>query len=530
MSKTRQQVYIFDTTLRDGQQSPGAGMSWDDNLLYAQYASELGIDVIEAGFPSASNDDFAIVHEIVKNLTAAKSATTVSALCQLREEQIVRTMEALEPGLAAGKVRLHTYVAVDKTLMQASLGKLANDYAMIVDHVQQYIEMAVKAGFEVEFSPEGYSRCGDNFDFTTDVIRAALSAGARVINCPDTIGGGSRWQGENFFVRLMQRHQEIMAKEFPKQDIIWSAHCHNDLGLALDNSISAVFSGPARQIEGCLNGVGERAGNVALEQCIMVIEQFGKTAHPVHEYFTNIKLEKLHGISDFVAKKMLPRQPHWPITGDNAARHTSGGHTNAILKNPLAYQPFDPSIVGNKISFVFGPLSGSNHAKQIIEDNGFHCPEAEKTTIAQSIKDQYATRRKGITDVEVVLGFKRAVSPIKIDKIDYAKDSDGHAVLHIIGQFFSEQDVKIAEQGKNSALAALAHAVAKHFPGLEIADYQSKSVNSSSANAECESSIDVSLAEKTFPGIAVDQDINISAIKAYINAVNEAYVVTKYGK
>jgi 2-isopropylmalate synthase len=418
--KKNQRVFIFDTTLRDGQQSPGAGMSFENNIMYAQHAHELGVDILEAGFPAACQNDFDIVNSISKNMSAQQSPMIIAALCQLREEQVVRTMQALQPSFSCQKARLHTYVPVDPNLMEASLGKLANNYSKIISDVYRLIKIATDSGFEVEFSPEGYSRMQNNFDFTTDVICAAVRAGATIINCPDTIGGASKWEGEDYFVVNMQKHAEIIEKEFPKSDIIWSAHCHNDLGLALENTMNAVFSGPARQIEGCINGVGERAGNVALEQCIMMIHQFGKEASPAYSFITHARMEKLSVISDFIAENMLARQPHWPVTGENSARHSSGGHTNAILKNPMAYQPFDPKEVGNKISFIFGPLSGSNHAKDILEKNGFKCPDNEKTAIAQAIKDKYADRRKGISDQELIAGYKEYCAKIKKHEKKYA--------------------------------------------------------------------------------------------------------------
>ncbi len=405
--KTQNRIYILDTTLRDGQQSPGAGMAFDDNLIYADYAHELGVDILEAGFPSASHYDFQIVQAISKKMTEKKSSMTIAALCQLREEQIIQTMNALQPSLACKKARLHTYLPVDPNLMQASLGKLKLKPKHIIDDVYQLIKIAVDAGFEVQFSPEGYSRLQHNFDFTTDVIRAAVSAGARVINCPDTIGGASRFEGENYFVENMKKHATIIAQEFKALSIIWSAHCHNDLGLALENTLTAVFSGPARQIEACMNGVGERAGNAALEQCVMAIHQFGQVASESDAFYTKINREKLAKISNFIAEKMLIRQPHWPITGENAACHSSGGHTNAIINNPLAYQPFDPQNIGKKIHFAFGPLSGGNHAKNILEQYGFECSEQEKSIIAQAIKNYYSDRRKGITDEEFIEGFMK---------------------------------------------------------------------------------------------------------------------------
>jgi 2-isopropylmalate synthase len=525
---TDHRIYIFDTTLRDGQQSPGAGMSFQDNLTYAQYAHELNIDVLEAGFPAASQTDFEIVKTISQQMADQNSNMTIAGLCQLREAQVITTMDALRPSLKNAKARVHTYVPVDPNLMQASLGKLADNKQQIIDDLYRLITMATNEGFEVEFSPEGYSRMAENFDFVTDLIRAAVTAGATVINCPDTIGGASRFEGEDYFVNKMQQHADIIANEFPAQNIIWSAHCHNDFGLALENSITAAFEGPVRQIEGCINGVGERAGNASLEQCIVYIKSFGEKASPGNPFYTDIKLEHLQKTSNFIAEKMLSRQPHTPVVGDNAARHTSGGHTNAVLNNPLAYQPFDPRMTGSEISFVFGPLSGGNHAKQTIEQHGYKCEESEKAAIAQAIKDHYADRRKGITDLELVQGYRYYRSPIKAKSFHYAKDDAGNSQLTIIGHFFGKQDVTLNAHGENSALATLADAIKEHY-AVRIVDYSSRSNDSASDKAKCHSKVIIQTATgKTHTGEVVDGDIQIAALKAFAEAVNEAYIEEFY--
>jgi len=351
---------------------------------------------------------------------------------------VIRTIEALAPLKPSKRARVHTYVPVDPVLMPASLGERANDHQGIISDVYRLIKIAADEGMEVEFSPEGYSRMAHNFDFVTELIRAAVWAGATVINCPDTIGGASTYQGSEYFVEHMKRHADIIKAEFPNREIIWSVHCHNDFGLAVQNSVNGVFHGPARQIEGCMNGIGERAGNAALEQCIMVIEQFGKSIEsaPGEGFYTTIATEHLQRASDFVGANMLPRQPHSPVCGDNAAKHSSGGHTNAVLKNPLAYQPFDPRAIGKEISFMFGPLSGGNHAKSIIESFGYRCDDSEKAKIAQHIKDCYADRRKGITDRELLEAYFRYRSPIAVEQVDYSKSSN-KAEIHMRGRFFS---------------------------------------------------------------------------------------------
>ena len=526
MTKTasEQQVVFFDTTLRDGQQCPGAGMSFEQNLAYAALAGEAGIDVLEAGFPSASELDCSIVKAIAEQAASAEKSPIIAGLCQLRSAQIDITIKALEAVIPVGRGRLHTYVPVDPRLMAASLGKKI-DHARIVSQVFEFCKRAADAGLEVEFSPEGYSRVGKNFDFCTDLLRAAVEGGARILNCPDTIGGASRYQGEEFFVAKMKRHADIIRAEYPDVDITWSTHCHNDLGLAVENSIAAVFEGPARQIEGCINGVGERAGNAALEQCIMIVRQWGEG----RGLTSSVETSKLQQLSDFVARHMLIRQPHSPVTGENAARHSSGGHTNAILKDPLAYQPFDPSETGKQISFVFGPLSGGNHAKSIIEEHGFICDEEEKADVAQFIKDMYKERRKGITDRELLDGYIKYRSPIRMKKINYSRTRDVSSIA-FEGVFFDESGALTFQHvGKDSALRALKAAIDTKVTGCEIQAYQSESVGEH-IDAQSRTTITVSYRSGIYSGVAEDQDISKSAMKALVKAVNKAYVTGRYSR
>lgn len=521
-----QKVEIFDTTLRDGQQCPGAGMSFEKNIEYFRLACKLRVDVIEAGFPSASNLDFEIVHAIAKENLNQSYKPTIAALCQLREEQVVKTIQALEPVISIGKGRLHTYVPVDPELLEASLGGHAADKSKIVDDVYRLVKMAYDAGLEVQFSPEGYSRMRENFDFTTDLIRAAVAGGARVINCPDTIGGASSLEGSEYFVEKMNQHAAIIAREFPDREVIWSVHCHNDLGLAVQNSINGVFNGPALQIEGCVNGIGERAGNASLEQCIMIVRQFG--AQQTQPFHCEANVDVIQEISDFVDQHMLPRQPHSPVTGENAARHSSGGHTNAILKNPMAYQPFDPRSIGKNITFAFGPLSGGNHARSIIESNGYICADNEKAAIAQFIKDKSKERRKGIADRELMRIYNEYRQPMTIETVDYGREGDRSSVT-IKGEFFGDEGQYSADHsGQDSALAALKKLIETRFGAYKIISHSSRS-DSQGENAKSVSQVIVQLEDGAqFEGTAHDHDIEISAMRALIDAVNKAYVYREY--
>lgn len=520
-------VRIFDTTLRDGQQCPGAGMSFENNIAYARLAASLKVDVLEAGFPSASVMDFEIVRAIAEEITTRDDSPVIAALCQLRPEQVERTIESLQAAIARKRARVHTYVPVDPALMAASLGDKAADRDAIIRNVYDLIKMAVNAGCEAQFSPEGYSRMGANFDFVTELIRAAVAAGASVINCPDTIGGASVMEGDQYFVRHMARHAEIIRAEFPQSDVTWSVHCHNDFGLAVQNSINGVFEGPARQIEGCINGIGERAGNASLEQCIMLIAQFGAQAE-AGPFYTRCDAGKLQEVSDFVHEHMLPRQPHWPVTGNNAACHSSGGHTNAILKNPTAYQPFDPRVIGKPVTFIFGPLSGGNHAKAIIEGAGYRCDDSEKAAIAQFVKDKFSQRRKGITDSELMNAYFEYRSPMTVDRVDYAKN-DGRAHVILYGTFFGKEIIINHEQaGKDSAIAALKIALEDYFGAYDVITHSSRA-ETKGVSAVSASFIEIVDDEGVrSEGSALDQDIEVSAMKSLVNALNKSFVRKNY--
>jgi 2-isopropylmalate synthase len=522
-NKTSQQVYIFDTTLRDGQQCPGAGMNFEENLAYARLAAKVNIDILEAGFPAASAEDYKIVESIALMYAQMDDSPKVAALCQMREEQVIATIESIKSLIPTKRARMHVYLPVDPELMQASLGSYAQDHDQIHKDLDKYIRMAIDAGCEVEFSPEGYSRMGDTFDFVTDVIDTAIKAGATIINCPDTIGGACYLQGEEFFVNKMKRHADIMNKRYPDKDIIWSAHCHNDYGLALTNTMASIFDGPVTQIEGCFNGIGERAGNVSIEQCIMYLKAFGYNNSENKNFHTTTKPQGIKNISDFVATHMLPRQAHWPISGENAARHSSGGHTNAILKNPQAYQPFDPKEVGKEITFIFGPLSGSNHAQSIITDHGYTCENDEKIAMTQYIKDYFSNRRKGLTDSEFMQAYFAYRSPIKIDTYKYRKRAEITEIC-IEGQFEGEnKSINGKSKIGGTALTALHHALEEYLSPISIESFRSQSKDKGE-EALSISSISISYNNELYTGIGEDIDIEVSALKALVNAVNRAIV------
>lgn len=521
----KNQIIIFDTTLRDGQQCPWAWMSFEDNIKFAYMASRLWIDVLEAWFPSASKEDFKIVNTIAKELAPLDNSMTICWLCQLRENQVDITIESLLPAVKYKKARFHIYLPVDPNLLIASLGDKANDKKQLIKNTFDFISKAVNAWLEVEFSPEWYSCLWDNYDFTTELIRAAVSAWATTINCPDTIWWAHILQWEDYYLENIKKHTEMIKNEFPNKDIIWSCHNHNDFWCAVENSIKAVFDWPVRQIEVAVNWIWERSWNASLEQCAMIIKHYAKYRNPNNPLFTNINTDMLKEVSDFVSDKMLPRQPNFPIVWDNAAKHSSWWHTNAILNNPLSYQPFDPSEVWTKITFSFWPLSWWNHAKDIIKNFGYICDDDEKAEIAQFIKDYFSTRRKGITDNELLKWYFEYRNPINITSFDYSKSSDTSSV-NLTWKFFDlNWSFSKNNPWKDSALAALKFLIEDKFWAFKIQNYESKA-DSEWIDAKSISTILIKTKANSwiYKWIWIDEDIEISAMKALINAVNNAYV------
>ncbi len=525
MFNNSQKIDIFDTTLRDGQQCPGAGMSIENNLIYAQLAKQVNIDILEAGFPAASQEDFAIVKKIAEYYAQYADSPIVAALCQMREQQVITTIKSLQSLIPSQRARLHIYVPVDPQLMKASIGSVKKD--TILKKLNTYVKMAHQAGCQVEFSPEGYSRMDHNFNYVTDLIEAAISAGASIINCPDTIGGGCYLQGQDFFVQKMIKHAKLFDEKFPDRKIIWSTHCHNDYGLALINSMQAIFDGPATQIEGCFNGIGERAGNVSLEQCIMYLKAFGTKNNTNKKFHCQARTQNIKPISDFVAKHMLARQAHWPISGENAARHSSGGHTNAILKNPQAYQPFNPQDVGQKISFVFGPLSGSNHAQSIIINHGYACSDHEKVDITQYIKHYFSHRRKGLTDKELMQAYYSYRSPIKVFSYQYQKHHNDTSIKISCEINGTKQIINTKSGAGGTALMALHKALCTYVSPINIQSFHSQSQDEGE-DAISHATITVIHNNMTFIGRGKDLDIEVSALKSLVNVVNRIIIHDNY--
>ncbi len=336
-----EKIFIFDTTLRDGEQSPGAVLKPQEKLQIAMVLEELGVDVIEAGFPISSPGDFQAVQTIAKKIRRP----TICALARTLEKDIKIAWEAVK---TARKPRLHTFIGISDIHLRHQLRKEREEILKIVNNAVKQAKTFTK---EVEFSPMDATRA--NKEFLFKVLKTAIKSGATILNIPDTVGYALPWEMEDL-VKKIKRNIKL------NKNILLSVHCHNDLGLATANSLAAIKAG-ARQVEATINGIGERAGNTSLEETVMIL----KVRRNQLKAFTNIQTEKIYKISRLVSKlTRMPVQPNKAITGRNAFAHASGVHQDGYLKKREAFEIIEPSSIGLKSArIILGARSGKHALK-----------------------------------------------------------------------------------------------------------------------------------------------------------------------
>jgi 2-isopropylmalate synthase len=356
-------VRIFDTTLRDGEQSPGFSMNTDEKIRMARQLATLGVDTIEAGFPISSRGDLEAVQAVAREVRDVP----IAALARAKKADIDAAVEALQPAAAS---RLHIFLATSDLHLQVKLHMTLEQALEAIGSMIRYGRQQVA---EVEFSAEDAGRT--DIDYLCQVCKVAVEAGATILNLPDTVGYAVPEEYGEMFHRVRQSLGDA-------QGITLSAHCHDDLGLAVANSLAAVRAG-VRQIECTVNGIGERAGNASLEEIAVALavrkESFGVT--------TNVKLEHL-----FPASRMLTEitgaqvAPNKAVVGANAFAHEAGIHQDGIIKNPLTYEIISPETVGvPSRSLVMGKHSGRNALRVSLRDLGFEASDAELAEIYRRV-------------------------------------------------------------------------------------------------------------------------------------------------
>jgi len=377
MPQTR--ISIFDTTLRDGEQSPGCSMNLTEKVRMAQKLQDLGVDVIEAGFPIASEGDFAAVRAVAAQCHEVK----VAALCRTSEQDVARAAEALR---YAAHPRIHTFVATSDIHLEHKLRKTR---AEVIEMTRAAIRQARNYAEEIEFSAEDATR--SDIDYLCEVLDVAVDAGASVLNVPDTVGYTTPAE----YTHLVEQVRERVVRD---RDVTISVHCHNDLGLAVANSLAAIEAG-ARQVECTINGIGERAGNASLEEIVMAMHVRADRL----PFVTNIKTTELYPTSQLLSSIVgFEVQPNKAIVGRNAFAHEAGIHQHGVINNPLCYEIMTPESVGVPAnSLVLGKHSGRHALSLRYMELGYDITSAELDEAYKSFTS-LADRKKRIYDQDLI--------------------------------------------------------------------------------------------------------------------------------
>ncbi len=498
-----QRVIIFDTTLRDGEQSPGAAMNLEEKLRIALVLEEMGVDVMEAGFPIASKGDFEAVHAIAK----AVKTSSVCGLARANPADIERAAEALKP---APLKRIHTFISTSPLHMKH---KLQMEPEKVLQAAIDSVTLARKLCDDVEWSAEDGSRT--EHDFLCRCVEAAIKAGARTINIPDTVGYTTPQEYAKLFKMIVNRVPNI-------DKAILSTHCHNDLGLAVANSLAGVLGG-ARQIECTINGLGERAGNAALEEVVMAL----RVRRDVMPFTTGIKSEAITKASHLVSTVTgFVVQPNKAIVGANAFAHESGIHQDGMIKNRETYEIMTPQSVGiAKTSLKLGKLSGRNAFRSKLVELGYDLGDNALTDAFNRFKD-LADRKKEVFDEDIMAlvddEVARANDHIRFLGFEVQAGSKGpqRAMLELS---IDGASVTATSTG-NGPVDAIFNAISQLVP--HEATLQLYQVNAVTAGTDAQAEVTVRLEEKgrTVNGQGADPDTLVASCRAYIHALNKLAV------
>jgi 2-isopropylmalate synthase len=501
----KDRLIIFDTTMRDGEQSPGASMTRDEKLRIARQLERMRVDVIEAGFPAASNGDF----EAVRAIANVIKDSTVAGLCRANDRDISRGVEALK---GANAWRIHTFIATSALHMEK---KLRMTPEQVLEQARVAVRFARQHCGDVEFSPEDGSRSDP--DFLCRVLEAVIAEGAGTINFPDTVGYAVPQQFGEFIRSLRER--------VPNSDkAVWSVHCHNDLGMAVANSLAAVLVGGARQIECTINGLGERAGNTSLEEVVMAVRTRGDF-FPVETRIDTTQIvptsRMVSQITGFVV------QPNKAVVGANAFAHASGIHQDGVLKARATYEIMRAEDVGwttNRI--VLGKLSGRSAFKQRLKELGIELDSEESYNKAfQRFKD-LADKKVEIfdEDLHTLVAAEAAGAGDEHWKLLHMSQASAmgerpHASL-VLSENGAERRAESDGDGPVDAAFKAIESVASS--GAELVLY---SVNAVTQGTESQGEVTVRLsnAGRIVNGVGSDTDIIVASAKAYVAALNKLH-------
>ncbi len=498
-----EKLIIFDTTLRDGEQSPGASMTREEKLRIARQLERLRVDVIEAGFAASSQGDF----EAVKAIADAIKDSTVCSLSRANDRDISRAAEALA---GAKSARIHTFIATSPLHMEKKL-RMTPD--QVFEQAVQSVRFARNLVGDIEFSPEDGYR--SDMDFLCKILEAVIKEGATTINVPDTVGYA--------IPELYGEFIKTLRTRIPNSDkAIWSVHCHNDLGMAVANSLAGIKIGGARQIECTINGLGERAGNCALEEVVMAI----KTRSDYFGLTVGVDTQQILAASRMVSQTTgFVVQPNKAVVGANAFAHASGIHQDGVLKARDTYEIMRAQDVGwsaNKI--VLGKLSGRNAFKQRLQDLGVDLDSETEVNNAFAKFKELADRKSEIFDEDIL-------ALVSEESLSHEKDTFNFVSLNQHSEtgerphasiVFNVNGLEVhSDSDGNGPVDASLKAIEKHVKsGAEMVLY---SVNAISGSTESQGEVTVRLQNsgRIVNGVGSDPDIVVASAKAYLSALNK---------
>ncbi len=496
-------VVIFDTTLRDGEQSPGASMTLGEKLQIAELLDEMGVDIIEAGFPIASNGDFEAVSEIAK---IAKNAV-IAGLARAGNKDIDRAGEAVKH---AARPRIHTFISTSPVHMKY---KLQMEPADVLDAVTASVQRARNYTGDVEWSAEDATRT--EHDFLCRCVEAAIRAGATTINIPDTVG-----------YTVPDEYYDLLAMLIEKVpgagDVVFSTHCHNDLGLAVANSLAGVRAG-ARQIECTINGLGERAGNAALEEVVMAMN----VRSDVISSWTGVNTEMITRASKLVAGvTAFPVQYNKAIVGKNAFAHEAGIHQDGMLKNTETYEIMTPESIGLKeSSLIMGKHSGRHAFREKLSEMGYELGKNALEDAFVRFKD-LADKKKHVydEDIEALVDDEMASAGdhIKVVALTVVAGTSGPQKAAITLDVEGTHHTREASgDGPVDAIFNAIKSIVPHEARLPL--YQVHAVTEGT-DAQAEVSVRLEEAGKTVTGRGADTDTMVASARAYVSALNKLRV------
>ncbi|MBC6473988.1 MAG: 2-isopropylmalate synthase [Hormoscilla sp. GM102CHS1] len=523
LTPNQDRIIIFDTTLRDGEQCPGATLNVDEKHAIARQLARLGVDVIEAGFPYASKGDFAAVQKIASQV-GTPDGPTICGLARATEQDIKAAGEAVKP---AARPRIHTFIATSDIHLQYKLRKSRAEVLAITGDMVAYAKSFVE---DVEFSPEDAGRSDPEFLY--EVLERAIAAGATTVNIPDTVGYTT--PGE--FGGLIRGIKENV----PNIDrAIISVHGHNDLGLAVANFLAAVENG-ARQLECTINGIGERAGNAALEELVMALHVrrsyynpfFGRPGSSA-EPLTKINTREIYKTSRLVSNLTgMLVQPNKAIVGANAFAHESGIHQDGVLKHKLTYEIMDAQSIGlNDNQIILGKHSGRNAFGTRLRELGFELSETDVNNAFLKFKD-LADKKKEITDwdLEAIVNNEIQQVPemfrLELVQVSCGDHSSPTATVTVRTPAGEElTDAAIGTGPVDAIYKAINRVV--NVPN-QLIEFSVQSVTAG-IDAIGEVTIRLKHEEQVFSGHAAHTDIIVASAQAYVNALNRLYTAQQTG-